>query len=159
MATPKRVLVEWEDQEQGRNAFYLRTVRLVRDMISCWWVAFSLSSVCVVGGHLMIKRGLNSILVSQSHGGTVARLLQILAQPAVDLGLLVYLFGSACWIIAVSQKEISFLYPLSSVNYVLVALASTLLLSEPLHARRVEGVLLIAFGMVLLYCRGAEEPQ
>jgi uncharacterized membrane protein len=85
--------------------------------------------------------------------------LQILAQPAVDLGLLVYVFGSACWIIAVSQKEISFLYPLSSVNYVLVALASTLLLSEPLHARRVEGVLLIAFGMVLLYCRGAEEPQ
>ena len=46
-------------------------------------------------------------------------------QSQVFTGLLIYLAGTVCWMRAVSQKEISFLYPLSSVNYVLVVAIST----------------------------------
>jgi uncharacterized membrane protein len=52
--------------------------------------------------------------------------------------------------IAVSQKEISFLYPLSSVNYVLVAAMSALFLAESISIRRGEGMMLIIIGMFLL---------
>jgi uncharacterized membrane protein len=124
-------------------------VGMVRALIGRWWVAFALSSACVVSGHLMIKAGLNSVprLVEAS---LAARILHVLMQPEVLIGLLVYLFGTACWMIAVSQKEISFLYPLSSVNYVLVVVASAILFAEAIPVRRAAGVVLIVAGMFLL---------
>lgn len=131
----------------------MRAIAFIKDAITRWWVAFSLSTVCVVCGHLMIKSGLNATLAASVHGGPAARILHILAQPFVELGLLIYLFGTVCWVIAVSQKEISFIYPLSSINYVLVVVASAFLLAEPVHARRAEGVTLIVVGMILLNIR------
>ncbi len=125
------------------------TMGMMRALIGRWWVAFALSSVCVVSGHLMIKAGLNSVpkLIQAT---LVGRILHVVIQPEVFVGLLVYLFGTACWMIAVSQKEISFLYPLSSVNYVLVVVASALLFAETIPGRRAAGVALIVAGMFLL---------
>lgn len=118
-------------------------------LLGRWWVAFSLSSICVVTGHLIIKAGLNAAATIAS-AGPMGRIATILSRPGVLGGLLIYLFGTACWMIAVSQKEISFLYPLSSLNYVLVVLASALFLAESVSLRRAEGILLIVCGMFLL---------
>lgn len=116
-----------------------------------WWIAFSLSSICVVSGHLMIKAGLNAASrAAVTPSGLIAHIVHLLLQPEIFSGLAIYLFGTACWMIAVSQKEISFLYPLSSVNYVLVVIASTLFLAESVSRRRAEGILLIVLGMFLL---------
>ena len=116
-----------------------------------WWIAFSLSSLCVVSGHLTIKMGLNAAShAAPSPSGMLQHVIHLLLQPQIVTGLLIYLIGTACWMIAVSQKEISFLYPLSSVNYVLVVVASALLLSETISARRTGGILLIVLGMFLL---------
>jgi drug/metabolite transporter (DMT)-like permease len=127
----------------------LASFGVMRALISRWWVAFALSSVCVVSGHLMIKSGLNSVpkLIQATLG---ERILHAVLQPEVFIGLLVYMFGTACWMIAVSQKEISFLYPLSSVNYVLVVVASALLFAETIPGLRAAGVALIVAGMFLL---------
>jgi multidrug transporter EmrE-like cation transporter len=122
----------------------------VRSLLARWWIAFSLSSICVVGGHLMIKAGLNSVSATVPAASFAVRILHILMQPQVVGGLFIYLMGTACWMIAVSQKEISFLYPLSSVNYVLVAVMSALFLAESISLRRGEGMLLIVAGMFLL---------
>jgi uncharacterized membrane protein len=124
--------------------------RRMSALLSQWWIAFSLSSVCVVSGHLMIKAGLNAASATHPGSGVLAHILHLLLQPQIFAGLAIYLFGTACWMIAVSQKEISFLYPLSSVNYVLVVIASALLLSESVSRRRGEGILLIVLGMFLL---------
>lgn len=98
----------------------------------------------------MIKAGLNSVPATANEANSVVRILHILMQPQVVGGLFIYLVGTACWMIAVSQKEISFLYPLSSVNYVLVAAMSALFLAESISIRRGEGMMLIIIGMFLL---------
>jgi uncharacterized membrane protein len=123
---------------------------LLRATLGRWWVAFSLSSLFVVSGHLMIKAGLNSAAATQGLGTLAGRIAHIILQPEVLLGLSIYLFGTVCWMIAVSQKEISFLYPLSSVNYVLVVTASAVFLSESVSVRRAEGIALIVLGTILL---------
>ena len=88
-------------------------------ILTRWWVAFSLSSVCVVSGHLMIKAGLNTLAGARyASSGIIGRIAHAAMQPEVVGGLSIYCFGTVCWMIAVSQKDISFLYPLSSVNYV-----------------------------------------
>ncbi len=89
---------------------------------------------------------------------SAVRILHILMQPQVVAGLCIYLVGTACWMIAVSQKEISFLYPLSSVNYVLVAAMSALFLAESISVRRGEGMILIVAGMFLLNRRRRAVP-
>jgi uncharacterized membrane protein len=119
-------------------------------LLGRWWIAFSLSSICVVSGHLMIKAGLNTASATHSDSGVLNHVVHLLVQPEVFAGLAIYLFGTGCWMIAVSQKEISFLYPLSSVNYVLVAIASGVFLSESISSSRAAGILLIVLGMFLL---------
>jgi uncharacterized membrane protein len=127
----------------------------IRAILGRWWVAFWLSSLCVVSGHLMIKAGLNALtntatVAANANLGFVGRIAHVLMQPQVVGGLLIYGFGTVCWMIAVSQKDISFLFPLSSVNYVLVVAASALMFGEVISDKRAAGVGLIVVGMIVL---------
>lgn len=124
--------------------------RKPRGLVQQWWVPFSASSIFVVSGHLLIKAGLSAAALSTVSGSLVTRVLHSALQPEVAGGLLVYLMGSMCWMLAVAQQEISFLYPLSSINYVLVVFASSTFFHESLSPRRLSGVALIVLGMVLM---------
>jgi drug/metabolite transporter (DMT)-like permease len=119
---------------------------------SCrWQVAFVAAALMVVCGHLMIKAGLTALPVPA--GATPSlwiRLEQISLQPLVIMGLAIYGFGTLCWMAAVAQTEISLLYPLTSLNYILIALLSAFLFQETISWRRGSGLALIALGMVLL---------
>lgn len=115
-----------------------------------WWVPFSASSIFVVSGHLLIKSGLGALALSSASGPIWMRVLHSVLQPQVAGGLIIYLLGSLCWMAAVAQQEISFLYPLSSMNYVLVVFASSAFFHESLSLHRLSGVALIVFGMVLM---------
>jgi len=137
-------------QETAPVAAAESSFALLQSILGRWWVAFSLSVLCVVSGHLMIKAGLNHAASAHGIETLTARLLHIALQPQVVIGLAVYLFGTVCWMVAVSQKEISFLYPLSSINYVIVTLASAALLSESITSRRAGGIALIVVGSALL---------
>jgi drug/metabolite transporter (DMT)-like permease len=126
-------------------------IRLLRS----WWLAFFASAVFVVSGHLLIKAGLNRLAVAANISGNGSGFSGLL-QPELVGGLLVYCLGTVCWMRAVSLKEISFLYPLSSMNYVLVAAASGILFGEVISARRAVGIAIIVLGMVLMNRKSAE---
>jgi drug/metabolite transporter (DMT)-like permease len=112
-----------------------------------------------VSGHLLIKAGLNSLTPVPAGSRFGVRLMHAVLQPQVLAGLSIYLIGTLCWMRAVSQKDISFLYPLSSVNYVLVAIASIVLFGEIISAQRATGVVLVVLGMILINRRSGEERQ
>ena len=65
-------------------------------------------------------------------------------------GLFVYGIGTLLWIKAVSKERISYLYPLASLNYILVALGGWLFLREPQPLARWIGILIMSFGIALL---------
>ena len=128
-------------------------------LIGHWWIAFAASAVFVVAGHLIIKAGLNALSPSV-HGSSLAmRMLHAILQPQVLGGLLIYGMGTVCWMRTVSQKEISFVYPLSGVNYVLVVAASTVFFQEVVSPKRAAGVLLIVLGMILMTRQSGETRQ
>ena len=131
--------------------------RSVRQLLSKWWVAFAASSLFVVSGHLLIKGGLNAAAAHVANAVGLARIFHTILQPEVVAGLTIYLLGSACWIVAVAQQEISFLYPLSSLNYVLVVVASVTFFHEAISLRRSLGLSLIVLGMVLMNRRKASK--
>lgn len=127
--------------------------------ITRWWVAFAASCIFVVSGHLLIKAGLNAAAASTTAGSVLVRLSHLLLQIEVLAGLAIYFLGSVCWMIAVAQQEISFLYPLSSVNYMLVMVASSLILHELISPKRAAGVVLIVLGMFLMNRNGKAQAR
>jgi drug/metabolite transporter (DMT)-like permease len=128
-------------------------------LASRWWMAFAASAVFVVSGHLLIKAGLNSLVPASAGDPLATRVLHIILQPGVIGGLFIYAVGTVCWMRTVSQKEISFVYPLSSVNYVLVVMASTAFFQEVISARRAAGVVTIVLGMILMTRQAGENES
>jgi len=63
---------------------------------------------------------------------------------------MIYSMGTILWLAAVSHKRISYLYPLASASYVLVALCGWLILGEHLRTGRWVGIAIMVFGILLL---------
>lgn len=124
-------------------------VSAVTRLIRWWPASFAASTLFVVAGHSVIKAGLNAV-PSGYTSPLISRIAHLLTQPLVLEGLLIYFFGTICWMVAVGQKEISFLYPLTSVNYVIVAGTSVVFFHEVISVRRALGVLVIVLGMLLM---------
>src|SRR5258708_12286754 len=102
--------------------------------------AFNTADFSVLGavllaalGHLMIKAGLNgSTSAAAAHGSIIDRLGVYFSQPYVLLGLAIYGLGTAMWIFAVSKRDISYVFPITPPNYVLVTLAGQFLFAQPI---------------------------
>ncbi len=113
------------------------------------WQWAALGTVLLAScGHLLIKFGLMS--VHSSDAGLIARIFLYLAQPAVAGGLFIYGLGSLLWIYAVSQRSISFLYPLTALNYVIVTLGGGYLFAETIRPGRWLGIAVVVMGVALL---------
>jgi len=124
-------------------------------LVRHWSVAFAAATIFVVCGHSLIKAGLNAAASGSAGTTLVPRILHLISQPFVIEGLLIYFLGTICWMVAVAQKEISFLYPLTSINYVLVAATSTVFFHEVISPRRALGVMVIVLGTLLMNRKSA----
>lgn len=117
---------------------------------SSLWQFAALGTVLLAScGHLLIKLGLTSV-----HGGAGAglagKIALYLAQPAVVAGLAIYGLGTLIWIYAVSQRNISFLYPLTALNYVIVTLGGWYWFEETIRPGRWLGIAVVVAGVALL---------
>ncbi len=119
-----------------------------------------LSSVIFAsGGHILIKAGLNR--ASQVGAGTSLweRLGHYFLEPFVILGLGIYLLGTLLWVLAASKKSISYLYPITALNYVLVSLGGTLFFGEAIPRGHWLGILTVVCGVILLQRSASWESQ
>src|SRR5229473_28852 len=106
-------------------------------------------------GHLMIKAGLNgSTSVAAAHGSIIDRLGVYFSQPYVLLGLVIYGLGTAMWIFAVSKRDISYVFPITALNYVLVTLGGKFLFAEVIPPKRWLGVAVVIIGVALMQSAG-----
>jgi uncharacterized membrane protein len=121
-----------------------------RTMVLRWWVPFAASTLLVVFSHLLMKAGLIALLGHAPAASLQGRMLAYLSQPWLVEGLALYALASLFWMLAIAQKDVSFLYPLTSVNYVLVVTGSLFIFHEVVSLRRWMGVAFIVLGVVLL---------
>jgi multidrug transporter EmrE-like cation transporter len=73
----------------------------------------------------------------------------ITAWPII-VGLLLYGVSTILWIYVLRFVELSYAYPLISLGYVLVFLASYFLFNEPIGTMRLAGLILILAGIILV---------
>jgi multidrug transporter EmrE-like cation transporter len=98
-------------------------------------------------GQVCFKRGLTTSSDGDATGSLWRR---IATSPAILLGLLTYVAQMAGWLVVLSQLELSVAYPISCISYGGVALASRVVLGEPISRQRWIGTLVIASGAALV---------
>ena len=89
-------------------------------------------------GQVIMKKGMQ-IYGEVSAGNVWQQLIPILRVPQVTLGLMCYALSAVLWIAVVSKFDLSLAYPMVSVAYVAVFVASWLLFGEKISAARLAG--------------------
>jgi len=103
-----------------------------------------------VFGQLAMKKGLNMIDVISIGDLFSIKVFSVIFQRYVFIGIVLYLLASLLWLVALSQEELSFVYPLIAIGYVFTAILSKFLFHENLTMFRFFGILLICGGVYLI---------
>ncbi len=98
-------------------------------------LAASLAAAC---GQLLLK-------VGAQHRTHVVEFLN----PAIAIGLLLYLCGTVLWIYVLSREKLVVTYAFTALTFVLVYLGAVLALGESLTLKAGSGVLLVLAGLFL----------
>jgi len=80
-------------------------------------------------------------------------LLKLFFDPFILSGFVAAFLASLCWMAAMTAFDLSYAYPFMGLNFVLVFLASAILLSEQVTLYKVAGLILIVLG-ILISSRG-----
>ena len=110
-----------------------------------------IAEVCSACMHVLFKRGVNTL--DTASGGVMAYLRfikNVLATPAVWCGLAVVACGMGFWLLVLAHAELSLAFPLDSIQYIIILIASYLFLGERINRDRVLGTLFIIAGIVLV---------
>ena len=123
-----------------------------------WFLAALGAIILGSAGHLLIKFGL-TMSAGQPAADLVRRVAHYLTQPWVVGGLAIYAAGTALWIYAVSHRHISFLYPLTALTYVIVAVGGKFMFGELISTGRWLGIGVVVIGVAMLQLsdRGAKQ--
>jgi uncharacterized membrane protein len=129
---------------------------LAAPSLSWQWAAFGAIALAACG-HLLIKQGLNT--AAHSAVSTLADKISLyLLHSALPFGLAIYGIGTLLWIRAVASKNISFLYPLTALNYVIVTVGARIFFNEKISVGRWTGIAVVVLGVAMLH-RSAKEDQ
>ena len=74
----------------------------------------------------------------------------VLRIPAVWLGFLSFGVGVVLWLVALAQNDLSLVYPLGSMQYLLTLLAARIFLGEKIDRPKLAGTFLVVAGIVLI---------
>jgi drug/metabolite transporter (DMT)-like permease len=102
-------------------------------------------------GQILLKAGMNNIgEITLSLQAIFKLTWRMVTNPYVFIGLFVYFLSVIFWMAALSRVDLSYAYPFASVSYVIMFLASWLLLHETITPMRIIGTLVIGLGVFLI---------
>ncbi|VVB71648.1 4-amino-4-deoxy-L-arabinose-phosphoundecaprenol flippase subunit ArnE [uncultured archaeon] len=99
-------------------------------------------------GQVSWKLGMNQ--AGQLAALNFTTLSTVLLNPYVLLGFVMYGLSTIFWLIALSKKDLSFVYPFISLTYLLVLVLSSLVLKESIGLNKLAGTLAIVIGLVII---------
>jgi uncharacterized membrane protein len=107
-------------------------------------------------GDIFLKQGMTRIDVQLNAASLTAAFLQTVASGPIWLGVACVLLSFVLYLMLMSWADYSYVMPVSSFGYALVALLGVLVLGESVTLGRWLGVALICLGVTLV---GQTEPR
>ncbi len=114
-------------------------------------IIFVLVSVIVIDARqIIMKQGINQLGGIDFSSGIINGFLVVLTNNYVLLGVILSVFGTIAWLLALSKAPLSFAYPMLSIGYVFVSIFSGIFFNEVLSSLRLFGLGIIVGGVFLL---------
>jgi drug/metabolite transporter (DMT)-like permease len=108
---------------------------------------FALSILCDVSGQLCFKIGADRL---PSTGSVLGRALAISSNPWVIAGLCIYAIEVFVWLKILSVAPLSIAFPIASLNFLGVMLASATILREKVGRPQWIGAWLVTIGVAIV---------
>jgi len=115
------------------------------------WICAAVVILSNVTGNYFLKRGMPDNL------DTPLQYITVLFRPMVSLGVLLLILWLASRMALLSWADLTYVLPVTSIGYVLVAIAGRIWLHEQISNRRWVGIALIMAGVALV--GGGTAPQ
>lgn len=121
------------------------------------WAMFAITLVmiCVfIGslGQVTWKRGMSSMDKIEDIGDLLKlkTIFDIVSNKYIILGSAMYGFAFILWLAAMSTLDVSFMYPLLSLAYLITAIMAFVFLGENVSIMRLSGTVLIVMGCIII---------
>jgi multidrug transporter EmrE-like cation transporter len=113
------------------------------------YIFLAISILMAVVGQLLMKKGM-MVFGTFPANQLVSQILPMLFNPYNFFGLILLGSSMVFWLAVLSELELSLVYPMISIAYVLVAIASWIFFKENLTPVRWAGIAVIIIGVVLI---------
>jgi drug/metabolite transporter (DMT)-like permease len=113
-------------------------------------------------GVVLLKKGITQVgEVKRISTAEIIRVIKSgITSPIVLLGIFFEALFFGCLLILMSKSDISFLWPLTALSFVMTTLAALIFLNEKVSAVRWAGVLFIMIGAALIsYSEHSKTPR
>jgi len=117
------------------------------------WICASVVVLCNVWGNFFLKRGIPADLP------TPLSYITALFEPWAALGVILLIVWLISRMTLLSWADLSYVLPVTSIGYVLVALAGKVFLHEQVTEKRWAGILLIVLGVALVSARTSPQTE
>jgi drug/metabolite transporter (DMT)-like permease len=112
--------------------------------MSAFFLVF-INSILLASGQLLWKTGLKNESMS-----SISQLIHLLLNKYMLGGIAVYIISSFLWFSILKKFDLTLVYPLQSISYVVVLFLGYLILKEPLTKNTVIGTLVIVAGVFII---------
>ena len=100
-------------------------------------------------GQVMLKHGMQVATARVAHSGG-SLVLRAATSPWVLLGLVVFGISAIAWLAALSKVPLSVAYPFNALGYIVILIASVLVLHERANLLTWLGSLLVVSGLLIV---------
>ena len=111
-------------------------------------IAAVISALLGALGQVLWKYGLSLMEFSPEMFFSFRGLARIVMNGWIPAGIACYFVSMVLWLKALKEAELSYVYPLLSLNFVILTVVGALLFHEHVSALRVLGVALIVVGII-----------
>ena len=111
-----------------------------------------LSEAITVIGQILFKKSTNNIGTYDLRNGSdrIRFLSKVLTRPQLWLGVLAMIMGLIVWLLAIAQGDLSLVFPIGSLQYILILFLAHKFLGEKIDSMKLIGTLLVMAGIVLM---------
>lgn len=110
------------------------------------YVLLIINIFMLVCGQVLWKIGMNKLQLQVS----IKNIINILLNPYIFSGGIMYVFATFIWLNLLSKEQLSRIYPLQSLCYIVGAIVGIIVFRENLSVFKILGALLIFSGAILI---------
>lgn len=122
--------------------------------MNIYFILFFVSLMIGLAGQLLLKKGMNNVgevtLFSKGARNLFRTLLKMFTNKAVLCGVMLFACSTLLWLVIISGLELSYIYPMVSLNYVLAAIGSKMAFKEEISKMRWLSIGVIIMGVILV---------